>query len=203
MWRHAINLAEQTNDREKSAMYQTADAMSEARAGNSEAAGRSAKAALDLSRGLDVMYGSACALALSGELVETQKLVDEIVKRFPEDTNAQYYELPVLRALIALDRGNSAKALEALEAARPFDLAMAGPDFTYRFGGLYPVYVRGEAYLAARRGAEDRGGIPAGLRASGSCFRRPHLRAGTLAIGSMPCFVGEFRKGKDCLPGVP
>jgi hypothetical protein len=150
MWRHAINLAEQTNDREKSAMYQSADAMSEARAGNSEAARRSAKAALDLSRGLDVMYGSACALALSGELVETQELADEIVKRFPHDTNAQYYELPVLRALISLDRGNPARALEALEAARPYDLAMAGPDFTYRFGafirftfGARPIWLGG------------------------------------------------------------
>jgi tetratricopeptide (TPR) repeat protein len=75
-------------------------------------------------------------------------------KQFPEDTNAQYYELPVLRALIALRQGNPDKALEALEGARPYDLAMAGTDFVYNFGGLYPIYVRGEAYLAAHRGAE-------------------------------------------------
>src|SRR5205823_4562882 len=74
--------------------------------------------------------------------------------RFPEDTNAQYYELPVLRALIALGQHQPEKALEALEVARPYDLADAGPAFGYQFGGLYPVYVRGLAYLAARRPAE-------------------------------------------------
>ena len=154
MWRHAIDLARQTNDRERAAMYQTAAAMSEARAGNSEAARQQVKAALDLSRGRDVMYGSACALALSASLADAQQLAGEIDKRFPEDTNAQYYELPVLRALIALRQDNPEKALEALEVARPYDLAMAGPDFVYNFGGLYPIYVRGEAYLAAHRGAE-------------------------------------------------
>ena len=203
MWRHAINLAEQTNDREKSAMYQTADAMSEARAGNSEAAGRSAKAALDLSRGLDVMYGSACALALSGELVETQKLVDEIVKRFPEDTNAQYYELPVLRALIALDRGNSAKALEALEAARPFDLAMAGPDFTYRFGGLYPVYVRGEAYLAARREAEAAAEFQRVFEHRGVVFGDSIGALARLQLGRCLALSGNLEKAKTAYQRVP
>jgi serine/threonine protein kinase/tetratricopeptide (TPR) repeat protein len=154
MWRHAIDLARQTNDRERAAMYQTAAAMSEARAGNSEAARQRVKEALDLSRGRDVMYGSACALALSDGLADAQKLAGEIDQRFPEDTNAQYYELPVLRALIALRQDDPEKALEALEVARPYDLAMAGPDFVYNFGGLYPIYVRGEAYLAAHRGAE-------------------------------------------------
>jgi tetratricopeptide (TPR) repeat protein len=59
-----------------------------------------------------------------------------------------------LRALLALRRGNPDQALEALEVARPYDLAVAGPAFVYDFGGLYPIYVRGEAYLAAHRGAE-------------------------------------------------
>ncbi len=154
MWRHAIDLARQTNDREKSAMYQTAAAMCEARAGNSAAARQRANEALEFSRARDVLYGSACALALSDGVADAQKLAGELDRRFPEDTNAQYYELPVLRALIALRQGNPDKALEALEVARPYDLAMAGPDFTYNFGGLYPIYVRGEAYLAAHRGAE-------------------------------------------------
>jgi hypothetical protein len=41
-----------------------------------------------------------------------------------------------------------------LEVARPYDLAAAGPAFRDRFGGLYPVYVRGLAYRAAHRPAE-------------------------------------------------
>jgi ATP/maltotriose-dependent transcriptional regulator MalT len=93
-------------------------------------------------------------MALSGSLADAQKLTDELDERFPEDTNAQYFELPVLRAVIALGQDKPEKALQALEAARPYDLAAAGPAFVYHFGGLYPAYVRGMAYLAAKRPAE-------------------------------------------------
>src|ERR1700689_3596130 len=41
-----------------------------------------------------------------------------------------------------------------LERARPYDVAMPGTAFFAKFGGLYPAYVRGQAYLEARRGGE-------------------------------------------------
>jgi serine/threonine protein kinase/tetratricopeptide (TPR) repeat protein len=157
MWLHAIQLERQKKDqegREASAMYQTAAALSEALAGNLAAAGQRAKAALGESRARDVVYGTACAMALSGSLADAQKLAEELEKRLPEDTSVQYYEVPVLRALIALGQQTPQRALEALEVARPYDLAAAGPAFNYYFGGLYPVYVRGLAYRAARRPAE-------------------------------------------------
>jgi len=154
MWLHAIELALQAKDRERSATYQIGGALSEAQAGNGAAAYERAKAALEESRARDVVYGAACAMALAGKVAEAQKLSLELDKRFPEDTNAQYYELPVLRALIALDQQKPERALEALEAARPYDLAAAGPVFGYRIGGMYPVYVRGLAYLAGHRPAE-------------------------------------------------
>src|SRR5205085_1763164 len=108
------------NDREGAAMVQTGAALSEAHAGNGDAACQRAKAALEESRARDVVYGSACAMALSGSLGDAQKLSDELEKRFPEDTNARYFELPVLRALIALGQHKPEKALQALEVARPY-----------------------------------------------------------------------------------
>ena len=42
-------------------------------------------------------------------------------------------------------------AIEALETAARYDLALGRVGFTGRFGGLYPIYVRGLAYLAARQ----------------------------------------------------
>jgi tetratricopeptide (TPR) repeat protein len=154
MWLHAIELARQKKELEGSATYQTGAALAEAHAGNGAAAIQRAKAALDESRARDVVYGAACAMALSGSLADAQKLREELETRFPEDTNAQYYELPVLRALIALGQQKPEKALEALEVARPHELALAGPALGYRIGGLYPVYVRGLAYRAAHRPAE-------------------------------------------------
>ena len=39
-------------------------------------------------------------------------------------------------------------------SASRYDLALGGVGFIGRFGGLYPIYVRGRAYLAAQQPAE-------------------------------------------------
>jgi len=53
-----------------------------------------------------------------------------------------------------LNRDNTAKALDLLQIAGPHELGTPqSADYGF-FGSLYPVYVRGKAYLAARRGAE-------------------------------------------------
>jgi eukaryotic-like serine/threonine-protein kinase len=154
MWRHATDLAQQTNDRDRAAIYQTGAALSEAHAGNKSAARQRARAALGLSRGQDVTYAAAYALAISDDSAAAQKLSDELNKRFPEDTIVQFIYLPVLRARIALRGNDPGKAIAELQAARPYDLALPGTAFFGHYGGLYPVYVRGEAYLAAHQGAE-------------------------------------------------
>jgi hypothetical protein len=53
-----------------------------------------------------------------------------------------------------MERKDPAAAIAALEVTKPYDFAIPGTAFHAKFGGLYPVYVRGEAYLAAHQGAE-------------------------------------------------
>jgi hypothetical protein len=65
--------------------------------------------------------------------------------------------LPTLRALFALNARDAAAAIQELKIAPRYDLALGGVGFTGRFGGLYPIYVRGLAYLASRRFAEAAG----------------------------------------------
>ena len=67
MWEHAIELAQQTGDREKAAIYQAAEAVCEAHFGNRDRAKEGARAALELGKGRDVEYAAAFALALSGD----------------------------------------------------------------------------------------------------------------------------------------
>jgi hypothetical protein len=64
--------------------------------------------------------------------------------------------LPTLRALFSLNTPtpDATAALQALQAASRYDLALGRIGFVGRFGGLYPIYVRGLAYLAARQPAE-------------------------------------------------
>jgi tetratricopeptide (TPR) repeat protein len=101
-----------------------------------------------------VEYGAAFALALAGDLSQSQTIANDLEKRFPEDTEVRFTYLPAIRGLLALNRHEPAKAIELLQAAAPYDLGTplcSAPAF---FGVFYTIYVRGLAYLDARQGAE-------------------------------------------------
>ena len=95
-------------------------------------------------------FGAALALAISGDAGRAQALADDLERRFPEDTIVRFSYLPVFRARLALNQGNAAKAIELLQVAVPYELGAS----RFLFGALYPIYVRGEAHLAAHQGAE-------------------------------------------------
>jgi len=86
------------------------------------------------------------ALGFSGAGPRAEALAHHLAEQFTEDTAVRYCYLPTIRALLALSRKDSSKAIELLQAASPYELGTAG--------GLYPVYVRGEAYLVTRQGSE-------------------------------------------------
>jgi eukaryotic-like serine/threonine-protein kinase len=102
---------------------------------------------LGLSTGRDVQYQAALALALAGDLGRALELADDLDKRFPEDTNVRLSYLPTLQAQLALSRNNAPKAIEILQSTAPYQLGSVA-------AALYPIYVRGEAYLAAHQGSE-------------------------------------------------
>jgi eukaryotic-like serine/threonine-protein kinase len=111
-------------------------------------------AALDLSKGRVVQYAAGLALAFSGDSSRSEALAGDLEKRFPEDTSVKFTYVPVLRALAALRRGKPADSVERLEIARQYELAVNGLNFQFYLGGLHSAYVRGEAFIAARRYAE-------------------------------------------------
>ena len=152
--RLAVDLAEQSSQHERAAMFEAGAAVWEAFYGNTnEAKGRASKS-LSMSRGRDVQYAAAFALALSGESFLAQTLADDLEKRFPEDTCVRFSYLPPLRGLISLGAREPAGALQQLEASARLDLAVPGLSFNGYFGALYSIYVRGQAYLAAQRPAD-------------------------------------------------
>jgi tetratricopeptide (TPR) repeat protein len=154
MSQHAADLAQQSVRRERAALYETGAALWEAFFGNTPAARRGAMAALELSKCRDVEYGAAFALALAGDSFWSQTLADDLEKRYGQDTSAGFSYLPALRALLALNHDHPSRAIELLQTAVPYELGAPHCSFQGFFGSFYPVYVRGEAYLAARRGTE-------------------------------------------------
>jgi serine/threonine protein kinase/tetratricopeptide (TPR) repeat protein len=146
--KRAVDLAQQASRRERAAMYEAGAAVREAFFGNALESRRSAMLALQLSTGRDVEYGAAFALALTGDSTGSQKLTDDLERRFPEDTLVRFTYLPTLRARLALNHGQPSNAMGLLQIALPYDFAVPGSYFGF-FGNLYPAYVRGEAWLAA------------------------------------------------------
>ena len=154
MWERAIASAQQAGNRETAANYEAAAAVCEAHCGNMSAARKRARAALEMAKDRDIEYAAAFALALSGDGSESLRLAAGLEKRFPEDTPVLFEYLPTLHALSALAAGAPLDTVKRLERAIPYDFAMPGTALFAKFGGLYTVYVRGQAYLAAGRGQE-------------------------------------------------
>ncbi len=152
MSRIAVNIAQQAGQQERAATYETGTAVWEALFGNALAARRSALASRELSKGRDVEYAAAFALALAGDSAQAEALANDLEERYPEDTSVRFTYLPTLRAAFVLNNRAPAKAIALLQAAVPYELATPGIAFFGFFGGLYPAYVRGEAYLALHQG---------------------------------------------------
>jgi len=151
----AVDLALQEGTREEAASYQAARAVWEAAYGDAAEGKRNAMASLELSKGRDVQYAAGFALALSGDSSRSETLAGYLETRLPEDTFVKFTYAPVLHALAALARGQSADSVERLQIALPYELAINGLNFNHFYlGGLHSAYVRGEALLAEHHYSE-------------------------------------------------
>ncbi len=145
---------------------------------------------------------SALALAYAGDDERAQTLTDDLGKRFPEDTIVQFNYLPTLRAKLAVSRGNASEAIESLRAATPYELGQTTSS-TYGWTALYPVYVRGEAYLAAHQGSEAAAEFQKILDHRGIVLNEPIGALAHLQIGRAYAMQGDTAKSQGGLSGFP
>jgi DNA-binding winged helix-turn-helix (wHTH) protein/tetratricopeptide (TPR) repeat protein len=149
----AEDAAQQAGEKETAATYYAVSALREALFGNGGKSRGQCIIAQEHASGRDLNYACGLALAYAGDRHRAQAISDDLPKRFPEDTIIRFHYLPTLRAKLALIHGNPEKALEMLRASAPYELGLPAVGF-YNWPNLYPVYVRGEAHLAARQGPE-------------------------------------------------
>jgi Tfp pilus assembly protein PilF len=154
--RQAVASALKEGEKETASGYEADAALREALFGNAAEAKQRASAALALATPRDVEYGIALASALSDTNKSSQaqitKQVDALSRRFPEDTVVQCNYLPTVNAMLQINAGNPAKAIGILETARPYELG--SPSNISMSLSMYPVYVRGLAYLSAKQGPQ-------------------------------------------------
>jgi DNA-binding winged helix-turn-helix (wHTH) protein/tetratricopeptide (TPR) repeat protein len=192
----AVDQALQAGQRERAGLWEAGAAVREAFFGNAAEAKKRALAARELTKDREAEYGSAFALALSGDSSGAQALADDLEKRFPEDTSVRYSYLPVLRARLALNRGEASKALEVLQVSVPYELGVHGCMVHALFGALYPVYVRGEAYLASHRGAEAAGEFQKILDHRGIVMSDPVGVMGRVGLARALAMAGDATKAQ-------
>ncbi len=151
--RKAVTAAERDNRKEAAALWQANAALREAEFGNREQASKDANAAMALAPIHDMQILGALALARAGEAARSEALAADLSKRFPDDTYLHHYWLPSIRASNAISRKNPDDAIRLLEEVSNYELGQALPQS--EVGALlYPIYVRGEAYLSMGRGGE-------------------------------------------------
>jgi tetratricopeptide (TPR) repeat protein/tRNA A-37 threonylcarbamoyl transferase component Bud32 len=193
--RRAMESAERAGREEKAATFSATSGLTEALFGNAGEARRRATLAMESSAGVDVQYGSALALAYAGDTKRAQDLTEDLNKRFPEATIVQFNYLPTLRARLAVNRGNASDALETLRAAVPYELGRTTFS-NYSWNGLYPVYVRGEAYLDAHQGSEAAAEFQKILDHRGIVWNSPIGALAHLQIGRAYAMAGDTNKAR-------
>jgi serine/threonine protein kinase/tetratricopeptide (TPR) repeat protein len=93
----------------------------------------------------------AFALARTGQHAAALAAAKRLGRDFPFDTLVNAYWLPTIRAAAELSSGKPQEAIEELKTVQPYELATPQAPTNQN---LYPVYIRGIAYLAASEGTQ-------------------------------------------------
>jgi eukaryotic-like serine/threonine-protein kinase len=191
--RRAVASAERAEEKETAASYEADVALREALFGNAAEARQRAATALRLSIGRDVQYEAALAFALAGDAARAEALADDLAKRFPEDTLVQFNYLPTIHAQGVLLRMDHSKAIEVLQLAASYEL---GTPTDRVSPALYPVYVRGEAYLTAHQGSEAAAEFQKILDHPGVVINEPIGALAHLGLARAYAMQGDTSKAK-------
>jgi eukaryotic-like serine/threonine-protein kinase len=211
--RRAVDSAQLAAEKETAAGYYAISALREALFGDAVQARQQARVAKTRSTGRDLDYGAALALAYAGDATRAQALADNLDKSSPEDTLLQLNYLPALRAKVALLHSNPRQALDILRVASPCELGLPAVG-SYNWPNLYPVYVRGEAYLAAHQGSEAAAEFQKILDHRGIVLNEPIGALAHLQLGRAYAMQGDTAKSraayqdfltlwKDADPDIP
>jgi class 3 adenylate cyclase len=192
--RRAVTLVERADENETAANYEATAAMTEAFFGNLAETRKCVAATMAHSPSRDARVGAAIALAFIGDTARARAMADDLARRFPSDTLVRFNFTPALNAQLAIANDDFSAAIRELEAAAPYELGQAGSDLAL---ALYPVYVRGEAYLAARHGVEAAREFQKISDHRGVVFNEVIGALARLQIGRAYAMQGDTLKARD------
>ena len=109
--------------------------------------GMTTRQALSIERNPLSMTMSALALAWCGHADDATALGDALIREYPRDTMVNGAWVPVIRAAIALKRGDGQRAVDGLQSVVKYEAAAE----------YWPQYLRAHALLQVRKSAEAEG----------------------------------------------
>ena len=152
-WRRSLDFTRRSTElhlsqdrKENAAQNETLVGFFDAVMGRCQPAKEDVARGLGLSRAKLGLTTAALALAYCNESGQAQTLIDELQKRFPKDTPTNAVLIPMIRAAMEMNRGNSTQAIQALQPAMRFELG--------NIPGLWLTHLRGQIYLRQKAGAE-------------------------------------------------
>jgi ATP/maltotriose-dependent transcriptional regulator MalT len=102
----------------------------------------------------------------------------------------------VIRAAVAVQHGEPLKAIDALRASVPYEMGSPRSSQTGFFGSLYPVFFRGEALLAAHKGAEAANEFQKTLSLRGIMIGDPVFVLAHLGLARAYALSGESARAR-------
>ena len=118
-------------------------------------------------------------------------------QRFPEDSSVRFNYLPTIRVSwrsigqSLRRRWNSSSSLNLMNWASPLVVSQAC------LGALYPIYVRGQAYLAANRGTEAAAAFQKIVDHRGIVVSDPIGALAHLQLGGAYALAGDIARAKS------
>jgi tetratricopeptide (TPR) repeat protein len=145
--RRAVESATHAGANEAAAVWQANAALRESEFGNVDAARQAVSAALRLASSRDVLALTSLASARAGDMARAGALLADLEAAYPQNSVIRLYWSPTIRAAIQVSR-DPRGAMETLRAVVPYERGSPPP---LGLATLYPVYLRGEAYLLAKQ----------------------------------------------------
>jgi tetratricopeptide (TPR) repeat protein len=144
---HAAALAQSSGWSGQAAADKSNEAFDESLIGNADFARDAARQALAFNSGdaaSPATVKAALAFAFTGDLTTAEKLADQMSAEWPEGS-MEDFELPCIRAAIAIGQSQPADAIRILLTPSKYELAA---------GNMFASYLRGLAYLQVGQGQQ-------------------------------------------------
>ena len=128
------------------------------------------------------------ALAMTGDVNHAEIITDDLSHRFPDDTLLHQVNIPVVRALIGINTKSADAATQSIQSATPYELG------TVEFP--IAIYVRGLAYLHAKRGSEAAAEFQKIVDHRAIVPTAPEHSLAKLGLGRALVMIGDTTKAK-------